>query len=108
MLVRHVKSYLRETTLHGLGYLAAEGGVLERVFWVAAIATSFSIAAIMASGKNGPDKVGHTCRSFWGGETILIFFSVHHSFIYATKNASPRICFSRNGDVKLFLAYILL
>ncbi len=51
MLVRHVKSYLRETTLHGLGYLAAEGGVLERVFWVAAIAASFSIAAVMASEK---------------------------------------------------------
>ena len=82
MLVRHVKSYLRETTLHGLGYLAAEGGVLERVFWVAAIATSFSIAAIMASGKNGPDKVGHTCRSFWGGETILIFFlCIIHSYM---------------------------
>ncbi len=46
-----VSSYLRETTVHGFRYLVegAAASPLERAFWVAAVAASFSVAGVLAS-----------------------------------------------------------
>ena len=48
MFLNHLSSYLQETTVHGFRYLAESTSThLEKLFWLIAVASSFSVAAYM-------------------------------------------------------------